>query len=66
MKKFFIGWRTRSGLLIALALVSCASPTPNANDSRQSVRRKPGPNLDRKYDWGSMPPPGPMRTHSSD
>jgi hypothetical protein len=65
MKKFFIGWRTSGGLLIALALVSCVSPTPNANDS-QSVRRKPVPNLDRKYDWGSMPPPGPMRTHSSD
>jgi hypothetical protein len=66
MKKTFIVWQASTAILVSLALASCASPSPTANDSRQSARRKPGPNLDRKYDWGSMPPPGPMRTHSSD
>jgi hypothetical protein len=39
----------------ALCLVGCATQN-NTTDTRQSVRRKPGPNLDREYVWGSRPP----------
>jgi hypothetical protein len=58
--------RITATFVVALGLIGCASRPQNVTDTRQSVRRKPVPNLDRKYDWGSMPPPGPMRTHSAD
>lgn len=47
----------RFGALVAAAvcLIGCASDN-NTTDTRQSVRRKPGPNLDRTYVWGSRPP----------
>jgi hypothetical protein len=60
-------YRRAAAALIGIALTSCAAPTQTTGpDHRQSVRRKPVPNLDRTHDWGSMPPPGAMRTHASD
>jgi hypothetical protein len=53
------------GSLILIAVVGCASPD-NRADVRESARRKTVPNLDRHYDWGATPAPGPAPTHVPD
>ena len=58
--------RIAAWLVVLLSLISCASQPGDVRDSRQTIRRKPVPNLDRTYDWGSRPPPGPAETHSRD
>jgi hypothetical protein len=52
-------------VVLTCGFISCAA-TENKPDNRQSVRRKPGPNLDRSYIWGSRPPGNDDAPHVRD
>lgn len=44
--------------ILCLGMFGCATTTtaPRASVNAKSKRERPSPNLDRTYDWGSMPP----------
>jgi hypothetical protein len=60
----------RAAALFAIALslffAGCAANSDTSTDSRQTHHRKPGPNLDRTYEWGSKPPGAMDATHVRD
>jgi hypothetical protein len=58
--------RIATAAILSLLVVGCVSQPQNAADSRQSIRRKPTPNLDRAYGWGSTPGANRMEAHVPD
>jgi hypothetical protein len=64
--KGLVSYRVAGALLLVLAITGCASGPVSDPNARQTVRRKPVPNLDRQYDWGSTPGVKGESIHVSD